>query len=792
MKNEILIIFLIIALICISLLLLGCSSNNGTYYQIVDGKIDENNTIIINGNKWEVPSQYGSGVKGDFTLDGDKITLYMDLVGQRIEYLSGTLSNGVLKLGIVGTEQIYYKDGIVPDTDSNQPGDGNKPSQQFVVSFNSLGGTFVNGMLANDNETINAPVNPTRDGYIFDGWYTNEHYDTKWNFTTDKVISNLILYAKWARQTYSVHFESNGGSEVNGIVDVQHDSIISEPANITKSGYVFAGWFKDSQCTEKWNFATDRVTSNVTLYAGWSVGLEYRLNADQAAYSVVGLSNSQTSNVALNILIPEIYNGKPVVAILQNAFCETDIESVSIPDSVVDIGIGAFSHCTNLTSVTLGNGVRNIASNAFFNCPQLTEITIPSGVRSIGDSAFYNCHIIMVNISDIASWCNIDFGNSSANPISVYSAKLFLNNNLIEDITFSDTVTEFKPYVFYSYYYLNNIKIPYSVTSIDEYAFANSSVKNVTVGNGVKTIGNYAFENCYQLSKVTLGSSLQKIGVAAFSQSRITSIIIPEGVVSIDNGAFSYCSLLTQISIPNSIESIAYSAFIESDNLQHNTYDNAKYLGNNSNPYVVLIESVTTSITELTVHKDSKIIMELAFHNCYSLTSVTIPDSVSSIGNSAFNDCQKLTSVYYEGDIASWCNISFGDSCANPLYNAHNLYIDNELVTELVIPDTVTEIKPSAFCNCTNIASVTIPDTVTSIGNWAFSNLETVYYKGDVDQWANISIGSYNNNLTSAMRYYFSETEPALNADGTAYDDNYWYYNDNHEAVVWEYNKENN
>ncbi|OUO97715.1 hypothetical protein B5F38_09415, partial [Barnesiella sp. An22] len=98
---------------------------------------------------------------------------------------------------------------------------------------------------------------------------------------------------------------------------------------------------------------------------------------------------------------------------------------------------------------------------------------------------------------------------------------------------------------------------------------------------------------------------------------------------------------------------------------------------------------------------------------------MTIGNSVKSIGSAAFEDCSALTAVHYTGDEAGWCEIRFDDYEANPLYYAHNLYIDNTLVTDLVIPESVTEIKDYAFSGC-SVTQVTIGNSVTSIGDYAF------------------------------------------------------------------------
>ena len=154
--------------------------------------------------------------------------------------------------------------------------------------------------------------------------------------------------------------------------------------------------------------------------------------------------------------------------------------------------------------------------------------------------------------------------------------------------------------------------------------------------------------------------------------------------------------------------------------------------------------SVTCNGTTYTVTS----IGEYAFDNCTGLTSVTIPNSVTSIGEYAFHNCSGLTSTIYTGTIAQWCGISFGGGFANPLMCSHSLTIGGSEVTNLVIPNGVTEIKQYAFDYCTGLTSVTIPNSVTSIGNYAFNctGLTSTIYTGTIAQWCNISFGNYEAN----------------------------------------------
>ena len=142
-----------------------------------------------------------------------------------------------------------------------------KEDPTYTVTFDSKGGSQVAAQTVKTGGKVAKPADPTRENYIFDGWAkADNETGAFWDFETETVSGDMTLFARWAINTYLVTFDSDGGSAVTS-QNIEHSDRATKPADPTRDGYEFDGWFSGEM---EWNFST-AITAPVTLKAKWTV-----------------------------------------------------------------------------------------------------------------------------------------------------------------------------------------------------------------------------------------------------------------------------------------------------------------------------------------------------------------------------------------------------------------------------------------------------------------------------------------------------------------------------------------
>ena len=432
--------------------------------------------------------------------------------------------------------------------------------------------------------------------------------------------------------------------------------------------------------------------------------------------------------------------------------------NVTLSDEVVGVGSGAFAGCANLTGITLGENVDWIGSEAFSNCTGLTRIEMCEGLTSIGDYAFDHCVGLtqirlpqaLTQIGSFAFADCVNLEEISGGSLEIIGGGAFKNCVKLAAITLPDTLTEIGGSAFNGCTALRAIQIPSGITWIDNGTFGNcTGLHEVVMPDTVTEICDYAFRNCVSLETITLSQNLQTIGSYAFADcGKLRNLALPDAVTSIGQYAFRNCASLTECNIPNQVMVLEEGAFSGCAGLKQ------VVIGGDITKIGSGAFSGCAGLKQVVIGDGVTEIGSSVFSGCRALESITIGSGVAKIGVDAFKNCEKLENVYIT-DVAAWCGIEFeeprysssfinghAEITAYPMYYADKLYLDGQLITELVIPEGVTVINPYAFEFVKHIKSVRIPSSVQRIGEYAFASMDIeALYISDLAAWCGIQFG---------------------------------------------------
>ena len=519
-----------------------------------------------------------------------------------------------------------------------------------------------------------------------------------------------------------------------------------------------------------------------------SDGLGFILSDDKTHYIVFQVGTCKDTD----IVIPREHNGLPVKKIEDRAFYDcSHLTSVTVPESITNIGSSAFSGCSSLEnlvlpfvgeskktthntyqypfgyifgtssytnatateqhyygsstsnktydiyyiplslkSVTISGG--NILCGAFQNCTSLKNITISDSVTFIGDNAFDGCSNIAFNEYENACY----IGNES-NP---YHALVKPKNEEIEYCTIHSNTLVLANGAFKNCSLLADITIPNRTIYIGNDAFYGCQITSATCP--IHAISSISKDHL-QVLTINGGDTIENKMFHGYSSLVIVTMC--DSIISIGSEAFSGCLKLTNVTIPDSVTSIGDNAFDGCNNIAFNEYENACYIGNESNPYHALVKPKNEEITSCTIHSNTLVLADGAFKNYSLLANITIPNSTIYIGNDAFYGCQITSATCpihaissISKDYLQTLTINGGNTIENKMFHGYSslvivtmcdsiISIGSEAfsgcskLTNVTIPDSVTSIGDNTFYDCSSLTSIAIPDSVTSIGDSAFS-----------------------------------------------------------------------
>lgn len=432
------------------------------------------------------------------------------------------------------------------------------------------------------------------------------------------------------------------------------------------------------------------------------------------------------------------------------AFWNSDkLESVDIPDSVTELGIGVFYECWSLENVTLSNNLKKIPYECFSFC-KIRNLVIPDSVVEVEDEAFDYCIleslVLSSNLKRIGAYAFSDtFDDYGANNntlvipesveyigIDAFNSSGFDKiviqgtNLIIDEVAFREsefTKLEIKNGVknigfraFYENLNLVELTIENGVERIDNEAFSwCQNLQKIEIPESVKYLGEKAFNPCKNLGKIVFNAvdytcSAQDFASAPFDGRNVTELVIGDGIKKIHKYTFCYFENITELTIPDSVTEIDNFAFYTCTNLK-----------------------------KLTLSKNLERIGSSSFDNCVSLQTLDLPESIRSIGYSAFGDgaftsltfpkglqtlsaqafvaCIGVTEINFYPESCKFTDLTKSDIAGlyySPFHGFPNLKTIN-------IGENIKELPAYLFCGIETIDEIVLPSTVTDVGVGAFA-----------------------------------------------------------------------
>ena len=595
----------------------------------------------IGGSEPEQPQEY------TVIFEVDHGTPIAPITTSRIDEEPQTTRDGYTFAG-------WYKDGgfvkkaVFPyEVTEDQTLYAKWEKNKYTVRFDTDDGTYVSDMIVS---VIDRSPETTKDGYEFEGWYTDKTFSNKISFPYE-VTEDLTLYAKWTQSgSEKIVFSVDANGVLTGVSGLSGSDITVEiPSEVNGITVTEIGKdvFKDNK-----NVGRLIIPDSVTK-------LGYRMCSGCTALSEVRLP------AGLTVIPDEAFDGcsslrtvnfpDTLKEIRSDAFCGTDLTEFIAPDSLTNVWSYAFKDCAALSAVELKN-VRSVGDGAFGNCTALRSIRLSDKMTELSDHIFDGC----------SSLADIDMpDNPIAVSFSVFNGTAYYNepSNWENGVLYVDgyliaVSKDFAPLTEYT------VKDGTIVIADDAFSGVgySSKLKKMTLPTGLYRIGQYAFSKLFSLTEINIPDTVRSIGYGAFSGTgydadtnyingglyignwlvavnniAMTSFTVQEGTVGVADGKDTSlfptrAQKITVLELPSSLRYIGSRSFARLRITELRLPSELQTLGNGAFASCSALNTVNLGDCS-----GLESIGEKAFSEA-AISEITIPESVVSVGELVFNN----------------------------------------------------------------------------------------------------------------------------------------------------------
>ena len=620
--------------------------------------------------------------------------------------------------------------------------------------------------------------NATQAGAEFKGWYKDSNFDDNskvesvtdlynMNSETDEVIiEDVELYAKWNYYRYIITSNIDGGVGWSTAAYTVLGNV--ELESVTKKGYEFKGWFKESGFVNSINQIPAGTVGNFEVFAKFEI-INYTITYNLFDGSVSGnpdTYNVNTETITLNNAskngcsfvgwytddefdnkITTINKGSTGNKVLYALFNDTNSYFIYAGHKIIGLtDLGASQTDIVIPSEIDGFTITTLA-NSCFNSSTFKTLTIPDSVVNILNGAvFGNKNLETVTFIGTPTITKIGYG-------------AFNGCSKLKTINLPDTIEEIDNYVFYGCVLLELSNLPSALIKIGYNAFYRCQKITISeLPSNVQEVGNSAFSGCIAIENITLPSSIRyyNLGTDIFKDCTGLKTATINFSKKILEGMFTGCTSLETVTMTNEVEEISKEAFKNCTNLTTVTIQNPTYI-------YTIGENCFYNCLKLDLDlnfKNIKTIGNSAFYGCEKITASnkTLMTKIETIGNNAFRGCLLIDFVIPNtiksiGDYAFYGCIAQKDASigSNVTYlGVYAFYGNTSLPSAIINSNNITSIPSYAFNGCTSLATVTISSSnkIETIQEYAFYSC------------TNLTSFDFNilTNLTSIESYSFAES----------------------------------